>query len=60
MTPPMIRALPLLAATLALSTLPAGPGAACGRIALTAEHAVAMAAKGEPVVLVREETSPTL
>jgi pyruvate,orthophosphate dikinase len=38
--------------------LPAGPGAACGRIALTAEHAVAMAAKGEPVVLVREETSP--
>jgi pyruvate, orthophosphate dikinase len=38
--------------------LPAGPGAACGRIALTAEHAVAMAAKGEAVVLVREETSP--
>jgi pyruvate, orthophosphate dikinase len=38
--------------------LPAGPGAACGRIALTAERAVAMAAKGEPVVLVREETSP--
>ncbi len=38
--------------------LPAGPGAACGRIALTAEHAVAMASKGETVVLVREETSP--
>jgi pyruvate,orthophosphate dikinase len=38
--------------------LPAGPGAACGRIALTAEHAVAMASKGEKVVLVREETSP--
>ncbi len=38
--------------------LPAGPGAACGRIALTAPHAVAMAAKGDPVVLVREETSP--
>jgi pyruvate,orthophosphate dikinase len=38
--------------------LPAGPGAACGRIALTAGHAVAMAAKGEVVVLVREETSP--
>jgi len=38
--------------------LPAGPGAACGRVALTAEHAVAMAAKGETVVLVREETSP--
>jgi pyruvate,orthophosphate dikinase len=38
--------------------LPAGPGAACGRIALTAEHAVAMVGKGETVVLVREETSP--
>ncbi len=38
--------------------LPAGPGAACGRIALTAQHAVAMAGKGEAVVLVREETSP--
>ena len=38
--------------------LPAGPGAASGRVALTASRAVAMAAKGDPVVLVREETSP--
>ena len=38
--------------------LPAGPGAACGRVALTAPKAVEMAAKGDPVVLVREETSP--
>ncbi len=38
--------------------LPAGPGAACGKIALTAEHAVAMAARGESAILVREETSP--
>ena len=38
--------------------LPAGPGAACGKIAFTADRAVTMAAKGEPVVLVREETSP--
>ncbi|MEO8431359.1 MAG: pyruvate, phosphate dikinase [Acidobacteriota bacterium] len=38
--------------------LPAGPGAACGRIAFTAEHAVAMAQEGKPVILVREETSP--
>ena len=38
--------------------LPAGPGAACGRICFTAERAVETAAKGEPVVLVREETSP--
>ena len=38
--------------------LPAGPGAACGRIALTAPRAVEMAGKGDPVILVREETSP--
>ena len=38
--------------------LPAGPGAACGRIAFTADHAVEMARKGDPVVLVRVETSP--
>ena len=38
--------------------LPAGPGAACGRIAFTADRAVEMAAKGDPVVLVRVETSP--
>ena len=37
--------------------LPAGPGAAAGRIALDAERAAAMAADG-PVLLVREETSP--
>jgi len=38
--------------------LPAGPGAACGRIAFTAPRAVEMAGKGDPVVLVRVETSP--
>jgi pyruvate, orthophosphate dikinase len=38
--------------------LPAGPGAACGRIAFSARRAVEMAAKGDPVVLVRVETSP--
>src|SRR5262249_42120467 len=38
--------------------LPAGPGAACGRIAFTAQRAVAMAGQGDPVVLVRVETSP--
>ena len=37
--------------------LNAGPGAATGRIALTAEQAEAMAQEG-PVVLVRVETSP--
>jgi pyruvate,orthophosphate dikinase len=38
--------------------LPAGPGAACGRVAFTAPRAVQMAAKGDPVILVRVETSP--
>jgi pyruvate,orthophosphate dikinase len=37
--------------------LPAGPGAATGRIAFSADRAVAMAKEG-PVILVRVETSP--
>ena len=37
--------------------LPAGPGAATGRIAFNAERAVQMA-KDDPVILVRVETSP--
>jgi pyruvate,orthophosphate dikinase len=40
------------------SGLPAGPGAASGRIYLNADRAVGAAAKGEPVLLVRVETSP--
>jgi pyruvate,orthophosphate dikinase len=38
--------------------LPAGPGAASGRIYLNAERAVTAAEKGEDVLLVRVETSP--
>ncbi|HSM37047.1 MAG TPA: pyruvate, phosphate dikinase [Longimicrobiales bacterium] len=38
--------------------LPASPGAVSGRIVLTAEDAVAWRERGEPVLLVREETSP--
>lgn len=38
--------------------LPAGPGAAAGRIALTPDRAVEMKAAGSRVVLVRQETSP--
>jgi len=38
--------------------LPAGPGAATGRIALTNDAARAFAARGEPTLLVRHETSP--
>jgi len=34
------------------------PGAACGRIVFTAQEAERRAAAGEPVVLVRKETSP--
>lgn len=38
--------------------LPAGPGAAAGKIALTPDRAVEMRARGERVILVRQETSP--
>ncbi|MGV7228741.1 MAG: pyruvate, phosphate dikinase [Nitrospirales bacterium] len=38
--------------------LPAGPGAAAGRIALTPDRAVELKAKGERAILVRHETSP--
>ena len=38
--------------------LPAGPGAAAGKIALTPDRAVDMKAAGGRVVLVRQETSP--
>ena len=38
--------------------LPAGPGAAAGKIALTPDRAVTMKAAGTRVVLVRQETSP--
>jgi pyruvate, orthophosphate dikinase len=38
--------------------LNAGPGAASGRVALSAQDAEIMASKGDPVILVRIETSP--
>jgi pyruvate,orthophosphate dikinase len=38
--------------------LPAGPGAAVGKIVFTAEDAVAWYRKGEKVILLREETNP--
>jgi pyruvate,orthophosphate dikinase len=40
------------------SGLPAGPGAASGQIYFTAEAAVNAAAKGQQVILTRQETSP--
>ena len=41
-----------------LSGLPASPGAASGKVYLTADKAVEYAEKGEKVILVRHETSP--
>ncbi|MBP8959700.1 MAG: pyruvate, phosphate dikinase [Bacteroidales bacterium] len=38
--------------------LPAGPGAAVGKVVFTAEDAVAWSRRGEKVILVREETNP--
>ena len=38
--------------------LPASPGAASGKVVFSAEEAEAQAAQGEPVILVRIETSP--
>ncbi|MCB9557660.1 MAG: pyruvate, phosphate dikinase [Deltaproteobacteria bacterium] len=38
--------------------LPAGPGAACGRVVFSAPDAVEWKARGERVILVRNETSP--
>ncbi len=38
--------------------LPAGPGAACGKLVFTAEDAVASARAGKACILIREETNP--
>ncbi len=45
-------------ATCIATGLPAGPGAASGKIYLNADRAAAAEAKGEKVLLVRNETSP--
>ena len=42
----------------AVKGLPAGPGAAVGKVVFTAEDAVAWFRKGEKVILLREETNP--
>jgi pyruvate,orthophosphate dikinase len=46
------------AAKIIAKGLPAGPGAASGKLYLNADRADAAAAKGEKVLLVRNETSP--
>ena len=40
------------------SGLPAGPGGACGQIVLDADTAEILNKKGDPVILIRNETSP--
>jgi len=55
---PMLDPVAEKAAPVFASGLPAGPGGAVGRAVFTAEDAVAWAARGEKVILVREETSP--
>ncbi len=46
------------AAKIIAKGLPAGPGAACGKIYFNADKAVAAEQKGEKVILVRAETTP--
>ena len=49
---------PLAERDLIVTGIAASPGAACGKIVLTAEEAQASAARGEACVLVRRETTP--
>ncbi len=55
---PMLDPKAELIAPVIAKGLPAGPGGAKGRAVFSSEDAVAWAAKGEKVILVREETSP--
>ncbi|MBO5925680.1 MAG: pyruvate, phosphate dikinase [Clostridia bacterium] len=55
---PQFDAKALKAAQAIATGLPASPGAACGKIAFTAEEATARVKAGEKVILVRLETSP--
>jgi pyruvate,orthophosphate dikinase len=55
---PVFDASEVKKATPIATGLPAGPGAASGRVYLNAERAVTAAERGEKVLLVRLETSP--
>jgi len=55
---PIFEAKAEKAAKVIATGLPAGPGAACGKFYLNADRADAAAAKGEKVLLVRNETTP--
>ncbi|MDX2081616.1 MAG: pyruvate, phosphate dikinase [Terrimicrobiaceae bacterium] len=55
---PVFDAAEIKKAKVLANGLPAGPGAASGKIYLNADRAAAAADKGEKVLLVRNETSP--
>ena len=55
---PIFEAKAEKAAKVIAKGLPAGPGAGSGKLYLNADRAAAAAAKGEKVLLVRNETSP--
>ena len=55
---PMLDPKAELSAPVIAKGLPAGPGGAKGRVVFSSADAVEWAAKGEKVILVREETSP--
>lgn len=55
---PMLDPKAELTAPVIAKGLPAGPGGAKGRVVFSSDDAVSWAAKGEKVILVREETSP--
>ena len=55
---PVFEASELKKAVAIATGLPAGPGAACGKVYLNAERCVDAAEKGEKVLLARIETSP--
>ena len=55
---PQFDAAGLKAAAVIGKGLPASPGAACGKVSFTAEDAAARGKAGEPVILVRLETTP--
>lgn len=55
---PMIDPKAEAATTPVAKGLPAGPGGALGKVVFSSEAAIEAAAKGEKVILVREETSP--
>ena len=55
---PTFNAAALKSAEVLCKGLPASPGAGAGKVYFTADDAVAAAAKGEKVILVRQETSP--